>query len=170
MFWTMGPQQCGKAAQAGWRELARPVALDPEAGLWPFEGCLAGLLTTRRFVLAETYPAECYGQVLSIRGRFSKQRRDDRLALAPQMVARAADLGLDLGPLAGAIGRGFYDVDGADNGFDATVGLLAMLAVVRGRREDGAPDTTAIRHVEGWMLGLSTTPPRGGSASTATAR
>ena len=169
MFWTMGPQQCGKAAQAGWRELARPVALERDAGLWPFEGGLSRLLAERRLVLAETYPAECYGQVLSIKGRFSKQRRDDRLALAPQIAAFAAELDLDLGPLAEAVGRGFYDVDGADNGFDATVGLLAMLAVVRGRRGDGAPDTAAVQGLEGWMLGLSTTPTRAGSSSAATA-
>jgi hypothetical protein len=86
MFWTMGPQQCGKAAIAGWRELARPVALDPTMGLWPFEGPLGELLATRRLVLAETYPAECYRQVLNLKGRFSKQRRDDRLACAPDML------------------------------------------------------------------------------------
>jgi hypothetical protein len=170
MFWTMGPQQCGKAALAGWRELARPVALDPGAGLWPFEGSLPELLATRRLVLAETYPAECYRQVLEIAGRFSKQRREDRLALAGQIAARAASVGLALGPLGEAVGRGFYDADGADNGFDATVGLLAIVAVLRGRGREGVPDEAGPRLREGWMLGLTTSSPRCAFSASATAR
>src|SRR3954463_1147119 len=55
----------GRVAElmGGKRELARPVALEREAGLWPFEGGLSRLLAERRLVLAETYPAECCGQV-----------------------------------------------------------------------------------------------------------
>ena len=156
MFWTMGPQQCGKAAIAGWRELARPVAVDPVMGLWPFEGPLGELLATRRLVLAETYPAECYRQVLNLKGRFSKQRRDDRLACAPDMLGLADSLALAPGALGEAIRRGFYDADGADNGFDAAVGLLAMLTVLRGRRGEGAAfmEPAIVRAVEGWMFGL----------------
>ncbi len=167
MFWTMGPQQCGKAAIAGWRELARPVALNPGMGLWPFEGPLSSLLATRRLVLAETYPAECYRQVLSLEGRFSKQRRDDRAACAPDMLRLAEGLALTPEGLGDAIRRGFYDADGADNGFDAAVGLLAMLAVLRGRRDEGAPaNPAAVRSVEGWMLGLG---PAGTTGPAATA-
>ena len=138
-------------------------------GLWPFEGSLSSLLATRRLVLAETYPAECYRQVLSQKGRFSKQRRDDRAACAPDMLRLAEDLALMPEGLGDAIRRGFYDADGADNGFDAAVGLLAMLAVLRGRRGEGAAsaDPAVVRAVEGWMFGLD--PARAPTGPVATA-
>ena len=42
--------------------------------------------------------------------------------------------------------------DGEDR-FDAVVGLLGMLGVVRGRRCSGEPDDPVVRRVEGWILG-----------------
>jgi hypothetical protein len=103
--------------------------------------------------LAETYPAECYRQVLSLKGRFSKQRRDDRAACAPDMLRLAEGLALAPEGLGDAIRRGFYDADGADNGFDAAVGLLAMLAVLRGRRGEVRPRTRP--RCEQWKVGCS---------------
>jgi len=40
LFWTLGGNQVGKAAIAGWREVIVP-SLDT-IGLWPFDGPLAG--------------------------------------------------------------------------------------------------------------------------------
>jgi hypothetical protein len=49
-------------------------------------------------------------------------------------------------PLAAAAGEG-------EDPFDAIVGLLAMLEVVRGQRESGEPEEA--REFEGWILGQS---------------
>ncbi|HCD85061.1 MAG TPA: DUF429 domain-containing protein, partial [Agrobacterium sp.] len=37
--------------------------------------------------------------------------------------------------------------------FDAVVGLLGMLDVVDGRRDEGSPDIEAVQQWEGWILG-----------------
>ena len=169
MFWTMGPQQCGKAAQAGWRELARPVALEREAGLWPFEGGLSRLLAERRLVLAETYPAECYGQVLSIKGRFSKQRRDDRLALAPRSrrspPSSTSTSGRSRRPWGAASTTSTVRTT-ASTPRSACWPCSPSCAAGAGT---GRPTRPPSRSLEGWMLGLSTTPTRAGSSSAATA-
>ena len=59
--WTLGGNQVGKAAISGWRELLAPARrAGIDVGRWPFDGALAALLSTRRFVVAETYPGEVY--------------------------------------------------------------------------------------------------------------
>ena len=62
LFWTVGPNQVGKAAISGWPDVIAP-ALREGSGhvkLWPFDGILATLLGNGRTVVVETYPTEAY--------------------------------------------------------------------------------------------------------------
>lgn len=152
MFWTMGAKQVGKGALHGWRHVIAP-ALRRGAKLWPFDGDLPGL-AGGGLTLAETYPGDAYGQIgLSLKG-LSKARLADRQSLAPVILAWASRRGLVLDDgLVQAIETGFPPDFGIDNGFDAVIGLLAIIAVVSGERPDGAPTNTAVRRWEGWILG-----------------
>ena len=62
LFWTLGAQQVGKAALAGWRDLLQPALGNPalQTALWPFDGPLPALLARSDLVVAETYPGELY--------------------------------------------------------------------------------------------------------------
>lgn len=151
MFWTLGAQQVGKAALHAWREVIVP-ARRGGARLWPFAGDLATLAGQGGLVLAESYPADAYGQIgVAIR------RKGDlglRAALAPRLLAWAAarDIGLDAG-LDAAIRSGFPPAAGGDDGFDAVVGLLGAIAVARGERASAPDITDTMRLWEGWILG-----------------
>jgi hypothetical protein len=150
-FWTLGAQQCGRAAAAGWDEVIRPALRERgDMALWPFDGPLGQLLRRYRITVAETYPREFY-PLLDPPRRWSKRRRDDRARLAGSVAALAERVGeVPEAALAAALCDG---LDG-DHDFDALVGLLGMLAVLRGQIADGLPDDDpAIQSVEGWMLG-----------------
>ncbi len=153
MFWTLGAKQVGKAALHGWKNVIRPARWDG-GKLWPFDGDLSALAQAGGLTLAETYPGDAYGQLgLSFKG-LSKRRQEDRMGLAPQILAWAEKRRIILDPaLSATIMAGSPDDAGADDGFDAVIGLLAMIAVVSGERPDGAPPDDAIRRWEGWILG-----------------
>jgi hypothetical protein len=51
------------------------------------------------------------------------------------------------------VGDGFGPSKSAEDPFDAMLGLLSMVDVALGYREDGAPDSDVVRAVEGWILG-----------------
>jgi hypothetical protein len=68
IFWTLGANQVGRAAIAGWRDLLAPAVRDGSIALWPFDGSLSDLLDGQRIVVAEIYPAETYGHVSLSRG------------------------------------------------------------------------------------------------------
>ena len=160
VFWTLGPNQVGKAAIVGWRDLLAPAlqSLGPEILLWPFAGDLGALLRGGRIVVAETYPTECYGH-LGI--RFARRRPGirsgktvaaERAAQAPALMAWAKEAEVLLAPeLRRSIVDGFEE--GGDDAFDSVVGLFGMLNVILGRRQAGAPRGPAVRRVEGWNLG-----------------
>ena len=155
MFWTLGAKQCGRAALAGWHEVLRPGlrARGPLA-IWPFAGTLAALLGNGGCIVAETYPAEFYVE-LGPRRRFSKRRQADRQNLAPGIRQAAARAGLVARPgLAQAIDDGFGPHPDGENAFDAVIGLIGMLLVLRGKRPADPPDDPAVHRHEGWMLGL----------------
>jgi hypothetical protein len=162
LFWTLGGQQVGKAALAGWREVLAPgLARDPDqVSVWPFSGPLAALLQPGRLVLAECYPGEYYLQLgLAFNrpraGARSGQRvQDDRRKNATTLIAWAGKAGVALSPaLQTAILEGFgADLEGEDR-FDAVVGLFGMLSVVLGLRSPGEPRGKVIRKIEGWILG-----------------
>jgi len=157
-IWTLGGQQVGRAAIAGWRELLQPALTGgaPAAALWPFDGDLGSLLARGGVVVVETYPAEVYGHLgvrLGARWGGGKRSPAARRANAPVLRRAASELGVVLDPsLAGVVDAGFPEPAG-DDGFDAVVGLLGVLEVVCGGRPAGEPACPRIRGVEGWILG-----------------
>jgi hypothetical protein len=157
MFWTLGGQQCGRAALAGWHEVLRPaLRTGADIGLWPFDGPLRRLLDRHPLVVAETYPAELYRAVLELPRRFSKRRQASRAACAAGLRASAARQGVRIAaPLEAAIAHGSGAGADGDDRFDAVVGVLGMLAVLAGAAPADPPDDLVVRRVEGWMLGLS---------------
>jgi prephenate dehydratase len=149
VFWTLGPNQVGRAAIAGWRDLLGPALLDgDDLALWPFDGELDELVADRPTVVAETYPAAFY-RPLGVGG--AKTSAEDRRRSATALRAYADGLDIELEPrLEAELATGFAD----DDRFDAFVGLLGMLAVLEGRLPSGEPrDDPAVLSVEGWMLG-----------------
>jgi hypothetical protein len=117
--------------------------------LWPFDGPLHELFQPGKIVIAETYPAECYGWFFGpLKG---KRRQEVRRAVSVPLLERAQSIGLELEPeLVAAIQRGFPE---GDDAFDAVIGLFGMIEVVAGRRRSGEPKEERIRQLEGWILG-----------------
>ncbi len=159
LFWTLGPNQVGKAALSGWRDLLIPAlrsACPP--WLWPFDGDIFELVARGGMTIAETYPAEALRH-LGLRMAGSKRRRDDRAALAGGLNVALACLGATPAPeLSAAVNDGFgARLDGEDQ-FDSVLGLLCVLNVLAGRRWGGAPANPAVRSWEGWVLGQAEPP------------
>ena len=155
LFWTLGGNQVGKGAIAGWCGLLGPAL---RAGLplaiWPFGGRLEELLALHAWVVAETYPREAYDRLgLDLRGG-GKRSQPVRARNAERLLATASALDLALDPaLRTAIITGFgARADGEDR-FDAVVGLLGLLGVVCGARALWEPDEPIVRSVEGWIIG-----------------
>jgi hypothetical protein len=165
MFWTLGAQQVGKAAIAGWREVLAPALGDAslDVALWPFAGELGDLLRPGRIVAAETYPAECYthlGIAFSRRKgrRTGKRVQAARAEQAPRLLAWAEEAAVEPSPaLRERIADGFGPSPDGEDPFDAVVGLFGMLNVVLGHRPAGAPADRLVRRVEGWILGQEAT-------------
>jgi hypothetical protein len=154
LFWTLGGNQVGKAAIAGWQQIVRP-ALARGSRLWPFEGSLARLASEPGVVLAETYPAEAYGM---IDARFlpgeSKRRQHDRAARATAITTWAAQHNVLLSPeLRADVADGFGSEAGGEDRFDALLGLLGMIEVAEGRRPEMTERHAATVTWEGWILG-----------------
>lgn len=150
LFWTLGPEQCGRAALALWRDLLMP-RLDRLA-LWPFDGPLDALGGRGGPVVAETYPGLAY-RLLGLERGFGKARLEGRLRQAGRLSALAGALDARLAPpLADELSRGFPQT--RDHGFDAFAGCLLLLAVATGRLPSGEPPADPSLAVEGWMLGL----------------
>ena len=156
MFWTLGGNQVGKAAITGWRHLLAPARRDGvDVAIWPFDGALADLLHDHRFVVAETYPGEVYGHLgLSLRSRGGKRSQAARMANAVRLLDWARHAILAVAPeLCAEITAGFGSQPGADDRFDAVIGLFGLINVVDGGRPSGEPDDPAVRRIEGWILG-----------------
>jgi hypothetical protein len=156
MFWTLGGNQVGKAAITGWRHLLAPARrADMDVAIWPFDGALADLLHDHRFVVAETYPGEVYGHLgLALRRLGGKRSQAARMANAARLLDWVRHAELALAPaLSAEITAGFGSQPGADDRFDAVIGLFGLINVVGGARPSGEPDDPAVRRVEGWILG-----------------
>jgi len=157
LFWTLGGNQVGKAAIIGWRDLLAPAIQN--VSLWPFDGPLPSLLLPGNVVVAETYPAECYGW-FSKEPLGSKSDHNERRKLGGSLLRWADNHGVTLAnSLTEDIQSGFPQ---GDDAFDAVVGLFGMLQVCLGERETGEPDEKVIRDIEGWILGRGhtlTSPP-----------
>jgi hypothetical protein len=158
LFWTLGGKQVGKAALAGWRLLGAARRRRAPVALWPFAGPLPALLAgAPGVVAAEAYPREYYRHVRPgrARSRWSKRRRDDRLAWAPGILGWAESLGVtwDAGVRRRVEDGLSAGPDGEDE-FDAMIGLLGVIAVVTGKLPPGEPrDDPAVITTEGWILG-----------------
>jgi|SRR5580704_372244 hypothetical protein len=159
LFWTLGANQVGRAAIIGWRDVLVPaLRSDKSVVLWPFDGSLDDLLKPGNIVIAETYPAECYGwffpKLLKGKGKLEVRRR-----VGPALLNWARSANVSLGPeLESAIETGFPD---GDDAFDAAVGLFGMLGILLNKlngRESGEPDEVRIRKLEGWILGQKVSP------------
>ena len=101
LFWTLGANQVGKGAIAGWQELVAPLVRDADAALWPFDGGIAELVASRRLTLCETYPAEYYKPLGFGPSGWSKRTQADRAARAPQIMEGAAGVPATAAPTFG---------------------------------------------------------------------
>jgi hypothetical protein len=158
LFWTLGGKQVGRAAIIGWRDLLAPGLADPSLTLklWPFDGNLADLVEPGAVVVAETYPAEaCVHLGLGPPGRgWSKRSQEGRQAQAHKLLAWAEACGVHFeDDLRELIKDGFGERKDAEDPFDALLGLLSMIEVALGVRDEGAPLDRVVREVEGWILG-----------------
>jgi hypothetical protein len=159
VFWTLGANQSGKAAIAAWRDwLAPALASGAPVALWPFAGGIHDLLAPGRAVLAEVYPAEALRQ-LGLKLAGSKRAQAPRIALADALRAAMARLGVvPSRALAAAIADGFGADAAGEDRLDCVLGLLCLVAVLDGAREDHVPDDPWIRRWEGWVLGQGEMP------------
>ena len=152
LFWTLGANQCGKAALSAWRDCLLPgFAARLPLHLWPFEGDFHALLRPNSITIAETYPAEALIQLdLSLGG--SKRRQSDRAGLAPALLDTIARLRATPSPdLRAVITDGFGSASTGEDAFDSLLGLLNVISVI-----NGAPERDRLSPcdpVEGWVLG-----------------
>jgi hypothetical protein len=152
LFWTLGGNQVGKAAIAGWRELVVPLVRDHEAAVWPFDGTLAELVSRGRPVVAETYPTQYYAPLGFPTSGWSKRNPEHRRARADAILAAAHELEADVAPAVRAsVTDGFGPSSAGEDPFDALVGLVGMLRALRDGAE--APRSDAVQNVEGWLRG-----------------
>jgi len=159
VFWTLGPNQVGKAAISAWRDLLLPaMSAGAPVQLWPFAGGLRRLSIAGTLTIAEVYPAEALAQV-GIRLAGSKRCRQDRAAVGSALSACLERLSArPSSDLAGAIADGFGSDRAGEDRFDALAGLLSVIGVLDGHRPDEVPDDPAIRTWEGWILGQALPP------------
>jgi hypothetical protein len=156
MFWTLGANQCGKAALAAWRDLIVPALHNEHLKLWPFDGGFRELAAAGQAVIAETYPAEALRQ-LGLKLRGSKQAQASRQALAAPLFGVAENLQIKMSEaLAGEIRTGFGPKKSAEDPFDSLIGVLGVINVLNGNR----PDTSPLigDKWQGWVLGQTDFP------------
>lgn len=153
LFWTLGGNQVGKAALAGWREIILPKL--EKLSLWPFDGALHDLMIPGATVVVETYPGDVYGQLgIPRRPVWSKRQQEGRRSVASHLMRWLEDRPhVDGRELLSLISDGFGNSKDGEDRFDAAVGLLGMIDVVDGRRGEGVPDADDVKRWEGWILG-----------------
>lgn len=159
LFWTLGPNQVGKAALSAWRDVVLPALAEAAPPrLWPFEGPFRSLLAPGSVAIAETYPAEALRH-LGLRLTGSKRRQIDRITVAGPLLAVIERLGGAPEPLLErAITDGFGPDAVGEDRFDSLLGLLCVLNVLAGNRPDTAPNDPWIARWEGWVLGQTVLP------------
>ena len=156
VFWTLGGKQVGKAALSGWGEILTP-ARKLGASLWPFDGSLSSLVSSKP-TFAETYPGEAYqhiGLPRTIKKQSQEGRRNAGVAMLKWAARHSVRLSSEIGKL---IADGFGPLSSGEDPFDATVGLLAMIEVVDGRRAEAPDSMTFSKDGEGWILGQTDVP------------
>ncbi len=156
LFWTLGANQCGKAALAAWRDLILPAFQWEDLKLWPFDGGFRELAAARQTVIAETYPAEALVQ-LGLKLRGSKQAQASRQALAADIFAVTARLNVQTSQaLAAEISNGFGPKKSAEDPFDSLIGVLGVINVLNENRPDKSP--LVGDKWQGWVLGQTDFP------------
>lgn len=158
-FWTLGANQSGKAAITAWRDWLAPALVAKAAiDLWPFAGKLHGLLRAGRLAVAEVYPAEALRQ-LGLKLAGSKRHQAARLTLAEPLREVMARLRVTPSPaMLEALRDGFGADAAGEDRLDCTLGLLALIAVLDGVRNDFFPADDMVQRWEGWVLGQSDLP------------
>lgn len=157
LFWTIGPNQVGKAAINGWKEvLVRALSSKTmRTALWPFDGEITHLLERFECVLCETYPAVAYRHLgCSFAPRESKRIQGHRKSKGQQL--RAWFDAREYQPtrdVVAEIENGFGESATGEDRFDAFVGLLSMIDVITGPGVARVPTEAYIRRWEGWILG-----------------
>jgi hypothetical protein len=163
LFWTLGGNQVGKAAIAGWKEILAPAfrTMRQEVSFWPFDGTLTSLVDSTPCVIAETYPADACVQIgLPFPGTgWSKRIREDRCRQSSRLIEWANGKPVDLEAVQLLIESGFDAGPYGEDQFDAVVGLFGMLDVLLGYRHDGRPDDAFVDAIEGWILGQAAAVP-----------
>jgi len=160
LFWTLGGNQVGKAALAGWKDFLQPAREVIGVGLWPFDGSLESLMARGRAVVVETYPGDVYRYVGAtlprVDGLRGKRHQPSRAASAVTLLNHLREERLEISKdLLEQIRDGFGTDRLGEDKFDAVIGVLGMLAVLRERRPQGAPTSPTVQTVEGWILGRS---------------
>nr|WP_298415887.1 DUF429 domain-containing protein [uncultured Halomonas sp.] len=153
LFWTLGANQVGKAAIAGWREVVIS-ARSQGATLWPFDGDLVSLAERSRCVLCETWPtlaAHLLG--VGMGAGQSKRRQADRIQKGRQLLADTQRVTWD-NDAKEQLADGFGTSAGGEDPFDALLGLLMMIEIADGRLAAAPRLTSSQRNLEGWILGL----------------
>lgn len=136
-----------------------PALLRPsgQIKIWPFHGSLEDLITPGAMVIAETYPTQYYDFIgLQFGPRLGGKRSQlARKSNVPSLLNACQDIQLRLdSTLATAVKDGFGSSPAGEDQFDALVGLIGMLMVLRGRQPSNPPDSPLINQIEGWILGL----------------
>jgi len=152
LFWTLGPGQVGAGAIIGWRDMLAPALRSGEVDLkiWPFQGKLAKLIASGRIVVTETYPSEFRHHL----GINNGNNQENRIAASNSILGLASSLELMVpGGLQNHIQNGFGNGQNARDQYDAFVGLIGMLNVLRGNRPEGVPTDDTVFKIEGWILG-----------------
>ena len=160
LFWTLGGNQVGRAAIAGW-QLIRTALEEEGCSLWPFDGTLSTLLSSSYLTIVETYPAVYYTQLGMPRPGQGWSKRDlsDRRDMARFILGDAYRDAKALAPgestvdplVRRAVVDGFDQPNG-DDPFDAVVGLHGMLMAI-GHGNALAPQDSDVQDWEGWILG-----------------
>jgi len=154
LFWTLGGNQVGRAAIAGWQNILAPaLCSETGTGFWPFQGSLREVLARYPTVIAETYPGEAYGHLGFPRNWKGKRDQAKRCQRSRDLRDWASGRSVDLvGALTEQIDDGFGPGKGGEDPFDAVVGEFSLIDVILGQRAEGEPPEEH-RKIEGWILG-----------------
>jgi hypothetical protein len=167
IFWTLGGNQVGKGAIAGWKEVLAPAVETRVATIWPFHGTLAHTLKPGSTVLAETYPTQyhhrLFGQELrgkrlcskrkEVAGKWLELAREWKIDLDPAL-SRAISNGFSTGSECAKVPAGQKEKpDNNDDAFDAAIGLFGMIDAIQNYSPALEPKDTAVQKIEGWIFG-----------------
>jgi len=155
IFWTLGANQVGKAAIAGWRDLLAPALCEESIMIWPFAGDLTSLLESGKIVVAESYPAETYSHIglpRSFGKRSCERRKDQSGMILDWCKSHRCHLQREL---LLQVSRGFGETPAGEDAFDSFIGALGMIEFVENPAQFAAPADPCVQSVEGWILGMS---------------